>query len=89
MAYFVYILYSKADRGLYVGYTRNTEKRLARHNAGYVKATQSRRPLELIHKEIYKTKTEAFNRERFLKSSWSARFKQKILKDYINKVSHD
>jgi putative endonuclease len=82
MSYFVYILYSQKDGNLYVGCTNNTEKRLKRHNSGEVTATKNRRPLVLIHQEEYKNKGKAFDRERFLKSLWSARFKQKLKKEY-------
>ena len=83
--FFVYILYSKKDRKLYVGCTSDIEKRVKRHNDGSVKATQHRRPLVLIYSENFENKTEAFNRERFLKSLWSGRLKKKILNEYLNR----
>ena len=82
MSYFVYILISTVDKKLYVGCTTNLEKRLVRHNNGAVNATKRRRPLEIIHSEKFEIKSEAFSRERFLKSLWGARFKSKILKQY-------
>lgn len=88
MPYFVYILLSTKDHKLYVGCSSNIEKRLNEHNAGKVLATKLRRPLELIHLEKFENKTDAFNRERFLKSLWSARFKRKVLNEYVNKVGH-
>ena len=83
MAYFVYILYSEKDKNLYVGCTSDLSKRFKSHNEGRVFSTKSRRPLVLIHNEKYSSKTEAFNRERFLKSLWAGRIKKKILKDYL------
>ena len=80
--YFVYILFSKKDSKLYVGCTSNLKTRIKRHNSGYVPATKHRRPLMLIHSENFKAKTEAFNRERFLKSLYGAREKKNILKRY-------
>ncbi len=88
MAYFVCILYSKRDKKSYVGCTTNLEKRLTRHNAGGVIATKFRRPLVLIYSEQFESKTEAFNRERFLKSLWGARFKNKVIKNYVSKIGH-
>ena len=88
MAYFVYILYSKKDKKLYTGCTNNLEERLKRHNSGAVSATKFRRPLELIYEEEYKNKTEAFDRERFLKTKWGNTFKQRVLRFYVNKISH-
>jgi len=84
MSYTVYILYSKKDSKLYVGCTRNLGDRLQRHEKGYVQATRNRRPLELIHNEEFKSKSDAFNRERFLKSLWGSREKKKILKNYLD-----
>ncbi|MEK7585230.1 MAG: GIY-YIG nuclease family protein [Patescibacteria group bacterium] len=89
MAYFVYILLSHLDRKLYVGCTSDIESRLKRHNDGLVDSTKNRRPFSLIYSEKIEDKTEAFNRERFLKSLWGSRFKKKVLADYLNKVSHD
>lgn len=85
--YFVYILYSEKDHGLYIGCTNDLEKRLARHNGGQVEATQYRQPLVCIHTESFISKSEAFNRERFLKTLWSARFKKKIKEQYLDKQS--
>jgi putative endonuclease len=68
MAYAVYILYSKKDRKLYVGCTSNISERLKRHQNGQVRATVNRRPFDLIHTEQFESESEAFNRERFLKS---------------------
>jgi putative endonuclease len=89
MTYFVYILYSQKDHKLYVGCTSNLENRIKEHNSGKVTATKKRIPLVTIHSEKFENKTEAFNRERFLKSLWSGKFKKKILKEYVNKISHD
>lgn len=83
----VYILYSEKDYGLYVGCTSNISERLKRHNSGQVAATKYRQPLVCIHTEKFDSKDEAFNRERFLKTLWSARFKNKIKNNYLNKQS--
>lgn len=84
MKWFVYILYSKKDHGLYVGCTNNFKKRLKDHNSGKVLSTKNRRPLVGIHIGEYTNKVDAFNRERFLKSLWGSRFKKKILNNYLN-----
>ncbi len=83
----VYILYSKKDSRLYVGCTKSLEKRLKAHNSGTIISTKNRKPLILIHEEKFESKTEAFKRERFLKSLWSGRFKKKILREYLNKIT--
>ena len=89
MNYFVDIIYSQKDHKLYVGCSSDLENRIKEHNSKKVTATKNRIPLVLIHSEKFKDKAEAFNKERFLKSLWSGRFKRKILKEYLNKISHD
>ncbi|HEY4509223.1 MAG TPA: GIY-YIG nuclease family protein [Candidatus Paceibacterota bacterium] len=83
MAYTLYILYSYKDKGLYVGCTSNIKSRVKRHTDGNVPATKYRRPIKLIHTEIFGDKTTAFNRERFLKSLWGSREKKKIKENFL------
>ena len=68
MKYFVYILISKKDNKRYIGMTSNLQRRLFEHNAGLVKSTRNRRPLELLHKEEFDNKSDALLREKELKS---------------------
>lgn len=86
MAYTIYILYSQKDCRLYVGCTSNISERLKRHRDGQVRATTNRRPLDLIHTEKYESVTEAFKRERFLKSLWGAREKKKIVLGWLKNM---
>ena len=88
MIYTVYILFSHKDENLYVGCSNDVQRRLVRHNQGFVEATKQRRPLVLIHQEIFTEKEKAFNRERFLKSLWGSREKQYIKKKYLDSVNH-
>ena len=66
--FFTYILISLKDKRTYAGYTPDISARLKKHNAGQVKATKHRRPLELIYLEEFKTAKEAKKRELFWKS---------------------
>lgn len=88
MGHIVYLLYSEKDKGLYVGCTSNLEVRYARHISGGVRATKHRRPLHLIHHEELNDKAAAFQRERFLKSLWGAREKNKIKQQYLAGLKH-
>jgi len=67
MFYYVYILQSKKDGNLYIGFTPDLRLRLKKHSEGKVSSTKYRRPLELIYYEAYKNKSIAQNRERQLK----------------------
>ncbi|MDO8582100.1 MAG: GIY-YIG nuclease family protein [bacterium] len=66
--YFVYILYSEGRGKHYVGSCKNTEKRLAQHNTGRVRATKYGVPWTLIYREIFDTRQQAYYREHQIKS---------------------
>ena len=66
--YFAYILISLKDGRYYYGSTSNIDKRIIHHNSGKVKSTKNRKPLKLHYKEIFDTKKEAENRERYFKT---------------------
>lgn len=65
--FYIYVLRSRKNGRFYIGLTKNLKKRLAEHNRGRSKATRYIRPLELIYKERYSTRSDAAKREKFLK----------------------
>ncbi len=81
--FYVYVLQSQRDTGLYIGYTNNLKHRLRQHNSGESKATSYRRPLKLIYYEAYLAKKDAEGREQFLKSGSGRRFLDKQLQHYF------
>ena len=83
MPYVVYILYSEKDKKLYVGCTSDLRRRLTKHQRGEIPATSHRLPLKCIHRETFAGKADAFNRERFLKSLWGSREKQRVKKNFL------
>jgi putative endonuclease len=86
MLFSVYILLSLKDNKLYVGQTDNFERRIKEHNSGKVYSTKNRRPLIVLHGEEFSNRAIAMRREVFLKSLYSARFKQKLKKEYLMKI---
>jgi len=66
--FYVYVLKSRKDGRLYIGFTINLIKRFKEHRNGEVNCTKYRRPLELIYYEAYKNREIAKKRERQLKS---------------------
>ncbi|WP_369431594.1 GIY-YIG nuclease family protein [Rhodohalobacter sulfatireducens] len=66
--YYTYILCSKKNDFHYYGHSKDLEERLKQHNQGRVRSTKAHRPFEIIHKETFKTKSEAYRREMFFKS---------------------
>ena len=65
--FYVYLLKSQKDHKLYIGFAPDLKARLQKHNKGQVFSTKSRRPLELIYYEAYKSEKDARHRERNLK----------------------
>ena len=66
--YYVYILQSEITGRYYIGSTRNLDDRLLRHNSGRSKATKSALPWNLMWKEEYSSRGEAYRREFEIKS---------------------
>ena len=67
--YYVYILKSKRDNKLYIGYSANLKKRFSEHQSGQVTSTRPRKPFELIFYEAYKNSKDAKRREKYFKTS--------------------
>ena len=65
--FYLYILKSKLDNRIYIGYTDNLRRRFSEHNSGKNIATKNHLPWELIYYEAYKAKTDAKYRESNLK----------------------
>lgn len=76
--YYVYILYSLKDKKLYTGRALDLCERLEKHNKGWVKATRDRRPLILVHCEVFRRAKEAFLREKELKYPSAGGFKKEL-----------
>ena len=68
MSYWVYILHSTTRDQLYIGQTQDIDKRLKRHNQGYVKSTKNRGPWELYYSKMYPSRSAAMKTERQLKN---------------------
>ncbi len=81
--YYVYLLFSVLDKGWYIGYTGNLQKRLFAHNAGKVYSTKNRRPLMLIYYESFLNEADAKAREEYLKSGYGRLQLKSILKNTI------
>ena len=78
MNYFVYILKCRDDK-LYTGCTDDLNSRLARHEKGYVPATATRLPVQIIAYVAFQNKYKAFEFEKYLKSGSGRAFINKHL----------
>ena len=65
--YYVYILKSKKDNSLYVGYTNDVERRVWEHNNSKVGYTKGSKPWSLIYYESFISLEDAKQREKNLK----------------------
>ena len=68
--YYTYVLLSKKDQKLYVGWTSNLNKRVALHLKGKVFSTKSRLPLKLVYYEACLSKKHAIRREKQFKTGY-------------------
>lgn len=85
--HYVYLLHL-SNNNIYTGYTSNLKIRYEEHLRGKVKSTQNFRPLELIHYEVYKIKSDATRREKFLKTTEGKRLLRMQLKDLLQKINY-
>jgi predicted GIY-YIG superfamily endonuclease len=69
----VYVIRCR-DGSFYVGQTENLPKRYNQHLAGQVSWTASRRPLELIHWELFDSREAAVKREKVLKTGFGRKW---------------
>ncbi len=74
MAYYVYIIQSELAGTYYVGSSQDPEKRLEKHNRPHKGFTARKQPWKLVYKEAFESKTEALQRETYLKKLKSRKF---------------
>jgi len=84
--FYVYILFSVKDKGLYIGFTVDLKKRFKQHQYGSVASTKYRRPLQLIHYESFILKEDARAREKYLKSGYGREQLKFQLKKLFSKL---
>jgi putative endonuclease len=83
--FYVYVLHSLEDHGLYIGFSTDLRRRIAEHKHGASFATKYRGPWKLIYYEAYTERLDAEGRERYLKSGGGRRFLRRQLKHYFEK----
>lgn len=72
--FYTYVLKSKIDDKLYVGFTDNLKRRFKQHNDGEVESTKARRPFNLVYYEVCLDKAKAVKREKYLKTGFGRSF---------------
>jgi len=72
--YYTYVLKSKVDSNLYVGFSDDLKKRLEEHNKGLVESTKNRAPFCLVYYEACLDKNKALEREKYFKTGFGRRY---------------
>lgn len=72
--FYTYVLKSKKDNQLYIGWSKNLKQRFIEHNSGKVEATKYRIPLEIVYYEACTNKTKAIEKEKYLKTGFGRNF---------------
>ncbi|MEQ8715812.1 MAG: GIY-YIG nuclease family protein [Cyclobacteriaceae bacterium] len=83
--YYVYAIQSETRNYIYIGLTNNLERRLSEHSGGKNKTTRAYKPFKLIYSELFETRVEARNKEKYLKTGVGRAF----LKTLKNKNPSD
>ncbi len=65
--YYIYILENEEGKH-YIGYTSHLANRLKKHNTDSSRWTRYKGPWKIIYSEEYQTKSEAYRREKQIKS---------------------
>jgi len=76
--HYVYLL-QLDDKSYYTGSTDNLPARVVKHNRGDVQSTKSKRPVDLVFYCSFKTKQNAVNFEKYLKTGSGQAFRNKHL----------
>jgi len=82
--FYVYLLQNKYGK-LYTGATHDIQKRILEHNSGKTRTTKYGEPWKLIYCEICVNKSDAFAREKYLKSGMGKRYLKNRLKFFFAK----
>ena len=83
--FYIFVLQSESDDGLYIGFSTDLRRRIKEHKEGRAFATSFRGPWRLIYYEAYLEEEDALGRERYLKSGGGRRFLMKQLSHYLAK----
>ena len=82
--YYTYVLQSEKDGKFYVGFTQDLRNRIALHDSRKARATVGRRPLSLVYYEACLNRTDAMEREKYLKTGYGRRFLNRRLAKHLS-----
>lgn len=82
--YYTYVLKSNIDKKFYTGCTKDLRKRFTDHNSKRAHSTRRRVPFELVYYEACKEESDAFTREKYLKSGMGKRYIKNRIKRFLS-----
>lgn len=77
--FYTYVLQSKKDGALYIGWTKDLKNRMRLHNDMKVPSTKQRTPLILLYYEACLEEKDAIAREKALKTGFGRSYLKKRL----------
>jgi putative endonuclease len=83
--YYTYVLECQNAYTFYTGCTNNLRQRIEQHKKGEVHYTKSRLPVKLVYFEACLNKSDAFRREKYLKTGTGKRYIKNRIKSGLNK----
>ncbi|MBP9818314.1 GIY-YIG nuclease family protein [Candidatus Shapirobacteria bacterium] len=86
MYYFTYVLQSKIDSSLYIGWTNNLKHRFLQHNSGKVFSTKLKIPYKIIYFECCLNEKDAIVREKSLKTGFGRKYIKNRLNSYFTDI---
>ena len=81
--FYVYILQSQKDNGLYIGSTNDLKRRFKEHNKKKSFATKGRAPFKLIHYQAFISEKDARETEKYFKTTAGWRRIKKMLENIL------
>lgn len=85
--YYVYVLKSHARKYFYTGCSRDLKSRLQEHNNGRVTSSKPYAPFDIIYYEACLNKTDAFKREKYLKTRLGKSYLRKRLHEWLSTIA--
>jgi len=72
--FYTYIIQSEKDNSFYIGYSADPQNRLKKHNNANSGYTSRKQPWKLVYTVAFESKSEAIQREKFLKRQRNTQF---------------
>jgi len=79
MEHFIYILHSESKDKYYVGYSKNPQERLIKHNQKHKGFTGMTNDWKIVYTEVFPDKISAVEREKRIKQKKSRKYIEHLI----------